>query len=84
MSLDQQEIFNVIKANTVKILPDVRPEDVNIEGSLTDLGANSIDRVEIVMYSLQELDLKIPTPELHGLKNLRAVVDLFYRYAAAR
>jgi polyketide biosynthesis acyl carrier protein len=84
MSLDQQEIFNVIKANTVKILPDVRPEDVNIEGSLTDLGANSIDRVEIVMYSLQELGLKIPTPELHGLKNLRAVVDLFYRYAAAR
>ena len=84
MSLDQQEIFNIIKANTIKILPDVRPEDVNIEGSLTDLGANSIDRVEIVMYSLQELGLKIPTPELHGLKNLRAVVDLFCRYAAAR
>ena len=83
MSLDKQEIFNVIKANTIKILPDVRPEDVNIEGSLTDLGANSIDRVEIVMYSLQELGLKIPTPELHGLKNLRGLVDLFHRYATA-
>jgi polyketide biosynthesis acyl carrier protein len=81
MFLDKEEIFNVIKSNTVRILPDVRPEDVTIEASLTDLGANSIDRVEIVMYSLQELGLKIPTPELHGLKNLKGLVDLFHRHA---
>jgi len=84
MSIDKDKIFAVLKANTLRILSDVVPNDVNIDGNLTDLGANSIDRVEIVMNSLQELELKIPVPELHGLKNLRAVVDLFYRYAAAR
>jgi polyketide biosynthesis acyl carrier protein len=83
MDLDKEKIFAVIRENTLRTLPDARPEDVKIDGSLTDLGANSIDRVEIVMYSLQELGLKIPAPELHGLKNLRAVVDLFYRYATA-
>ena len=81
MDIDKEKIFAVIKENTLRILPDAHPEDIEIDGSLTDLGANSIDRVEIVLYSLQQLGLKIPTPELHGLKNLRAVVDLFYRYA---
>jgi polyketide biosynthesis acyl carrier protein len=84
MSIDKEKIFAVIKANTLKVLPDVRPDDVTIDGSLSDLGANSIDRVEVVMYSLQELRLKIPAPELHGLKNLRAVVDLLHRYATAQ
>jgi polyketide biosynthesis acyl carrier protein len=83
MDIDKENIFAVIKENTLRILPDARPEDIEIDGSLTDLGANSIDRVEIVLYSLQQLGLKIPAPELHGLKNLRAVVDLFYRYATA-
>jgi polyketide biosynthesis acyl carrier protein len=84
MSIDKDKIFAVLKANALRILPDIGPNDVTIDGNLTDLGANSIDRVEIVMNSLQELQLKIPVPELHGLKNLRAVVDLFYRYAVAR
>jgi polyketide biosynthesis acyl carrier protein len=83
MSIDKDKIFAVLKANTLRILSDIGPSDVTIDGNLTDLGANSIDRVEIVMSSLQELQLKIPVPELHGLKNLRAVVDLFYRYAVA-
>jgi polyketide biosynthesis acyl carrier protein len=84
MPIDKDKIFAVLKENTLRILPDVVPNDVTIDGSLTDLGANSIDRVEIVLNSLQELQLKIPVPELHGLKNVRAVVDLFYRYAAAQ
>jgi polyketide biosynthesis acyl carrier protein len=84
MSLDKQLIFNVIKANTIKVMPDIRPEDVRIDGSLSDLGANSIDRVEIVIYSLQDLGLKIPTSEMHGLKNVQGLVDLFHRYAAAQ
>jgi polyketide biosynthesis acyl carrier protein len=82
MQIDEDRIFAVLKANTLRVLPDIGPNDVSIDGNLTDLGANSIDRVEIVMNSLQELQLKIPVPELHGLKSLRAVVDLFYRYAA--
>jgi polyketide biosynthesis acyl carrier protein len=81
MDVDKEKIFAVIKENTLRILPDAHPEDIKIDGNLTDLGANSIDRVEIVLYSLQQLGLKIPAPELHGLKDLRAVVDLFYRYA---
>jgi polyketide biosynthesis acyl carrier protein len=82
MSLDKQTIFEVVRANTLKVLPDLLPDDITIDKSLTELGANSVDRVEVVLYSVEELKLKVPTSELHGIRNLRALVDLLYRYAS--
>ena len=82
MSLDKQTIFEIVRANTLKVLPDLLPDDITIDKSLTELGANSVDRVEVVLYSVEELKLKVPTSELHGIRNLRALVDLLYRYAS--
>jgi polyketide biosynthesis acyl carrier protein len=83
MSLDKQTIFDVVRANTLKVLPDLHPDDITIDKSLTDLGANSVDRVEVVIYSLEELKLNVPISELQGIGNLSALVDLLYRYATA-
>jgi polyketide biosynthesis acyl carrier protein len=83
MSLDKQTIFEVVRANTLKVLPDLHPDDITIDKSLTDLGANSVDRIEVVIYSLEELKLNVPISELQGIRNLSALVDLLYRYATA-
>jgi polyketide biosynthesis acyl carrier protein len=71
----------VVKANTLKVLPDVVADEVTIDKNLTDLGANSVDRVEVVIYSLEELRLKVPPSELQGLRNIGALVDLLHRHA---
>src|SRR6202035_88089 len=84
MLLDKEEIFEVVKANTLKVLPDLLADDVTIDKNLSDLGANSVDRVEVVLYSLEQLGLKVPTAELHGVRNLRALVDLLHRHALGR
>jgi polyketide biosynthesis acyl carrier protein len=83
MSLDRQAIFDVVKANTLRVLPDLLPDEVTMDKSLTDLGANSIDRVEVALYSIEDLNLKVPTAQLRAIGDLRALVDLLYRYAAA-
>jgi polyketide biosynthesis acyl carrier protein len=82
MPYDKQMIFEIVKNNTLSVLPDVPPADITIDKSLTDLGANSVDRVEIVLYSLDDLHLKIPTSELHGVRDIRALVDLLFRHAS--
>src|ERR1700730_8820838 len=84
MLLDKETIFEVVKANTLKVLPDVVADEVTIDKNLTDLGANSVDRVEVVIYSLEELRLKVPTAELHGVRNLRAPYELRHRHALSR
>ena len=84
MEPEKQKIFEVVKANTLKVLVDLKPEEVTIDKSLTDLGANSIDRVEVAMYSMEELNLEVPRMELRGISNLRGLVDLLYRHASSR
>ncbi len=84
MFLGKEEIFEVVKENTLKVLPDLLADDVTIDKNLADLGANSVDRVEVVFYSLEQLGLKIPTAELQGVRNLRALVDLLHRHAVSK
>jgi len=81
MLRDKHDIFDIVRRHTLEILPDLQLGDVTIDKSLTELGANSVDRVEILMYTQEELGLKIPTTELQGLRNLQALVDLLHRHA---
>ncbi|MHB8523314.1 MAG: phosphopantetheine-binding protein [Limisphaerales bacterium] len=81
MPPDKQKIFEVVKANTLKVLADLDPDAITIDKRLTDLGANSVDRVEVVMYSIEDLNLQVPLAELQGISDLRALVELLHRHA---
>ncbi|HEY1108141.1 MAG TPA: phosphopantetheine-binding protein [Opitutaceae bacterium] len=80
MDTEKQRIFEVVKANLLKVMIDLKPEQVTIDQSMTDLGANSVDRVEVVMYSMEELGLDIPRAELHGAKNIAGLVEILARH----
>ena len=84
MSPSKRKVFDGIKKNTLQVLMDLDPEQVTIDTSLTELGANSVDRVEVVMYSIEDLDIDVPRTELHGVKDIRSLVDLLHRYAEAK
>lgn len=75
-----QEIFGVIKRNIVSILPDLEGHAFDPSESLAQLGANSVDRVEVVTYSMEELGLSIPRHELQGIQNLQGLIDVFARH----
>jgi len=82
MKPSKQDVFDIVKKNTLQVLIDVDPDAVTIDTSLTDLGANSIDRVEVVMYSMESLGINIPRTELHGVRNIRELVDLLHSHCA--
>ena len=77
MKPSKQEIFDIVKKNTLQVLIDVDPDSVTIDRSLTELGANSIDRVEVVMYSMENLGISVPRTEFQGVRDIRSLVDLF-------
>jgi acyl carrier protein len=52
--------------------------------SMKDLGANSLDIVEVVSSSMRELKIKIPRSELAKLTNLDGLVDLLHQTAQAK
>ena len=78
--MTREMVFQLVKAKVLEVLVDVDPAAVTPEVSLTELGANSVDRVEVSMAVLEELDLRIPRVELHGVSNLQGLVDILCRH----
>ena len=78
--MQRHEIFEVIKLNILKVIPDIHSDLITIDKSLKDLGANSVDRVEVVQYTMEDLNLKIPRVEIGKANNLSDLTDIFYTY----
>ena len=74
--MNKEDVFQVVKKNIFEVLPFLSGKDIRIENNLKDLGANSIDRVEIVTLSMEDLKVKIPPTEFGDVKNLETLVDL--------
>ena len=82
--LTKSEIFAVIRDNLLDILTNVSPADVRPDVSMRNLGANSVDRVDVIVKSMADLSLKIPLIELGNVGNIGELVDVFYEKARAR
>jgi len=82
MPLSLEQIFETVRANVQKVLFDVDPSLITMDVSLTDLGANSIDRVEVAMYSMEDLKVNVPRQQLAAVENLRGLVDLLHKNSA--
>ncbi|MEX2628463.1 MAG: phosphopantetheine-binding protein [Tistlia sp.] len=80
----QQEVFELVKSKVVEVLVDLDPGEVTPERSLVELGANSLDRVEVALLSMEALELRIPPSELAGLANLGELARILNRHRDAR
>jgi acyl transferase domain-containing protein/thioesterase domain-containing protein/SAM-dependent methyltransferase len=77
----RDRVLEVVRRHTVAVLDGVAPEAVTLAVSLTELGANSIDRVEIATLAMDELNANVPRHRLAGVSNLASLVDLLAEYA---
>lgn len=82
--MTKEQVFETVKGVIVEVLPQVEKENITIEKQLKELGANSIDRMEIVTMSMRELDLKIPLMSFAGVGNIEGLVDVLAENYAKR
>lgn len=73
--MTKDEIFAVIVENTRDVLPELEDHEFKLDDQLKELGANSIDRSEIVMMTLEALSLNIPLIELGGVENIGELAE---------
>lgn len=78
--MSENEIFQTVKKVTLEVLPFLPPQEITIEKSLKDLGANSIDRAEVVTRSLEELQMKVPLVEFGRVTNIQGLVKVLCKY----
>ena len=81
--MNKHEVFELVKRNILEVLPDVDEMKVIPDVSMRDLGANSIDRADILILTMEALRLKFPLAELGPVKDLRGLVDFLHGKLAA-
>lgn len=80
--MDQQAIFDVIVNHTRAVVPALAERAMARTDSLFYMGANSVDRSEIIMLSLESLELDLPLIELARAENLGELADIMHRNLA--
>lgn len=73
-----EDIFAIIVGHTREVLPGLDDHPFQFSDSLRALGANSIDRSEIVMLALESLSLKIPMIEVAKAENMGELATLLH------
>jgi acyl carrier protein len=72
------EIEAVVKKYLMEVVDDLKEEEIDTTKSMKDLGANSLDIVEVVSCSMRELKVKVPRSELSKLTSIDGLVDLLH------
>lgn len=76
--MTRDDIFEIITRHTCEILPGLEGHTFRPDDALKNLGANSVDRSEIVMMTLESLSLNIPLVELAGAGNIGELAALLH------
>ncbi|MCZ8522700.1 MULTISPECIES: acyl carrier protein [Paenibacillus] len=76
--MDKEQIFRIVIEHTRELLPELEDHVFQYSDRLSDLGANSVDRAEIVMMTMETLSLSIPRVELFGASNIGELVDIIH------
>ncbi|MEU1852672.1 phosphopantetheine-binding protein [Streptomyces sp. NPDC019990] len=81
--MTEEEIFAVLRAQIVDVLPETADIEITLDHSMRDLGANSIDRMDVVIAAQDELGIKVPNAELTRASDLRSLIAVFRAHASA-
>lgn len=76
--MTKHEILMQVKNVVMDVLPEVSEANITPDKSLADLGANSIDRSEIVLQSMMDIGVKASLLEVGAIKKLDDLVNFYY------
>jgi acyl carrier protein len=79
--MSKEHILAVVKKHLMATIDGLKEDEIDTIKSMKDLGANSLDIVEIVSVSMRELKVKVPRSELSKLTNIGGLVDLLHDVA---
>ncbi len=81
--MNEQELFEKVKQVIVEQL-GVNADEVTQDSSFTeDLGADSLDTVELVMALEETFEMEIPDEDAEKLTTVRAVLDYIKKHQPA-
>lgn len=76
--MQKGQIFKIVVRIVREVIPGLEGHVFQPDDLLVDLGANSVDRAEIIMLAIEELSLRTPRIELSDAKSIGDLVRILY------
>lgn len=77
--MTREDVLEVVTRHLVDTIEELEGVEIDPHKSMKDLGANSLDIVEVVSCSMRELKVKVPRSELNSLENIDQLVELLHK-----
>jgi polyketide biosynthesis acyl carrier protein len=75
----KETIAQMVRQTICSILPNLPPQAVSGDKSLKDHGADSVDRVEIILSIMNGLGLNEPMSNFSNISSIDELVDYLWR-----
>lgn len=77
--MTQQDILAIVLKHLHDLVPGASERPVEIDAPISDLGADSLDLVDMASRSMQEIGVTIPRSEIGRIHSLRDLVAVLHR-----
>jgi acyl carrier protein len=81
--MTREQVLKVVSKHLMDAVDGLEESNIDPARSMKDLGANSLDIVEVVSRSMRELKVKVPRSELSKLTNINELVETLLKAASA-
>ncbi|MER7011651.1 phosphopantetheine-binding protein [Saccharopolyspora sp. NPDC000359] len=82
--LTRDDVFAVVRRNILSVRSDIDPAEICEDRSMTDLGCDSLDRMDVVVGSLDEIGLELQAEAFAGVQDIGGLVDVLLDRASQR
>jgi acyl carrier protein len=80
--MNREHVLKVVSKHLMDAVDGLEESKIDPARSMKDLGANSLDIVEVVSGAMRELKVKVPRSELSKLTNINELVDTLLKAAS--
>lgn len=75
--MDRDYIVSIVKKHIINSIDGAKEHEIDLQKSMADYGASSLDIVSVVSGVMRELKIKIPRTELKNIKSINGLIDMF-------
>jgi len=73
--MSTENIFDIVVESVCCVMPSLKRGDVTLSSTLRELGANSIDRAEILSVAVEKLQIRTSLVRLGIPETIQELVD---------
>jgi polyketide biosynthesis acyl carrier protein len=81
--ITEEQIFESLKKFMLKAIDDLEIDEIDYSKTMRELGANSMDEIEITSRVIRELRIKVPLEALSEVNTLGELMAVLLQHANA-